>query len=41
MAKMLMFHFLNASFGGPYNLRGWDYRDAGVNPTNPGKEPEG
>ena len=27
--------------GGPYNLRGWDYRDAGVNPTNPGKEPEG
>ena len=25
--------------GGPYNLRGWDYRDAGVNPTV--NEPEG
>ena len=25
--------------GGPYNLRGWDYRDAGVNPSV--NEPEG
>jgi outer membrane protein insertion porin family len=27
--------------GGPYNLRGWDYRDVGINPSDAKREPMG
>ena len=33
-----MFLSLKSSLGGPYNLRGWDYRDAGVDPVISGQK---